>query len=517
MKTKIYSILFAAASVFGYTSCDSLDLVSESSIADSGYWKDADQFKAMHTGIASYFRGQSYNYFVYGELRSNIYGGSPFGGEATQGLENVYNNTLSVVNAGVSNYGKLYDVINQINLMIAKTTDATTIKEADKNYYLGEAYGLRAYLYFHLLRSYGDVILYLDYTSGTTLDLSNLNRSQDPAASVMAQIKSDIAASEAAFGGNYAFTQGKYYWSLGATKMLKGEVYLWSGKQMGGGESDYKTALQALQEVKNCPNVALLDSYAEVFSFGKKRNNEVIFALYNGENETSLFNGSWSGSYLPQQAYMNNGSYYTEDGENVKNTTDSEINGLLRAPLQTDLYDKLYLDNDPRKRNNLRGVYRKNEAGELYYEASYPYKYKGTLLKGASTRSWYDDHIIYRYADCLLLIAEAKVLLGQDIADEINTVRKRAYGEAYSDAVAYPNDKGDFYVNNAYVGGDEDPVEAVLKERLREMIFEGRRWYDIRLFNMTDKYSLSISSKLLWPIDQGTLTNNNKLNQTSGY
>lgn len=517
MKAKIYSILFAAASVFGCTSCDSLDLVPESSIADSGYWKDADQFNAFHTGISSYLRGQSYNFYIFGELRSNIFNGVPFGGEATQGVENVYNNTLSAVNSGVSNYGNFYDIINQINLMIAKAEETTLISEANKSYYLGEAYGLRAYLYFHLLRSYGDVILYTDYTSGTTLDLSNLTRKQDPAADVMAQIKSDIKASETAFGNNYAFTKGKNFWSLGATKMLKGEVYLWSGKQMGGGTSDYESALQALQEVKNCPNIALLDSYQSVFSFSNKKNNEVIYAIYNGENESAMFGGSWRGNFIPQQAYMNSGAYYTESGENVKTTSDSQLNGLVRAPLDMDLYDDLYLDNDPRKRINLRSVYKADAEGNIAYVGAYPYKYQGTMLTGGSERQWYDDYIIYRYADCLLLIAEAKALLEQDITEEINLIRKRAYGENYSDAVAYPNDKGDFYVGNKFVGSDEDPVEAVLKERLREMIFEGRRWYDIRLFNKTDKYSLATSSKLLWPINQGAITNNNALKQTSGY
>lgn len=516
MKAKIYSILLAAASVFGYTSCDSLDLVPESSIADSGYWKDADQFNAFHTGISSYLRNYSYGLYVYGEMRSNIFNGIPFGGEATQGVENLYYNTLSAVNPGISNYGGFYYVINQINMLIAKAEETTLISDADKKYYLGEGYGLRAFLYFHLLRTYGDVILYTDYTSGTTLDLSNLNRTQDSAESVMAQIKSDIASSEAAFGSNYAFTKGKNFWSLGATKMLKGDVYLWSGKQMGGGTSDYQTALTALQEVKNCPNIALLESYKDVFSFSNKKNNEVIYSIYNGENEQAMFNGSWGGNFIPQQAYMNSGAYYTEDGENVKNTSDSQLNGLLRAPLDLELYDDLYLDNDPRKRINLRSVYKETE-GEIAYVGAYPYKYQGTMLSGGSQRQWYDDFIIYRYADCLLMIAEAKVLLGEDITEEINAVRKRAYGDNYSDEVAYPNDKGDFYAGNKFVGSDEDPIEAVLKERLREMIFEGRRWYDIRLFNMTDKYSLATSSKLLWPIDQSTLTNNNQLKQTSGY
>ena len=66
-----------------------------------------------------------------------------------------------------------------------------------------------------------------------------------------------------------------------------------------------------------------------------------------------------------------------------------------------------------------------------------------------------DDYPIYRYADCLLGLAEAKALLGEDPAAEINEVRKRAYGEEYFNAhqteVAYPNDTDDsFYANNSF-------------------------------------------------------------------
>ncbi len=514
---KISTYLLAALCIAGVTSCNSLDLVPESEISDSGYWKTADQFTAFNSGIISNFRAQSWNYFAFGETRAGIYAGTPFGGEATQGMEHMYNNSLSPTATVISNYGNLYNPINQINLMIAKTEESNVLSTADKSYYLGAAYGLRAYLYFHLLRSYGDAILHTDYTSGSTLDPGNLSRPQDPASAILEQIKSDITASEAAFGTNYAFTKGKNYWSLGATKMLKGEVYLWSGKQMNGGAADYTTAKTALQEVSNCPGVTLLPDYASVFSFANKQNAEIIFSIYFGEGETSFLGDTWRTAMMPQQAYMNNGSYYTESDENVRNTKDSEINGLIRIPLKKDIYAKLYRDNDSRKRINLRAVYTKDSEGNLNYIASYPYKFQGVTLAGASTRSWYNNFPVYRYADCLLLLAEAKALLGEDITEEINTVRQRAYGENYSDAVAYPNDKGDFYTDNTFGAGDEDPIEAVLKERLRELIFEGKRWYDIRLMNATDKYSTATDSRLLWPIDENTLTNNNLLKQTSGY
>ena len=135
-----------------------------------------------------------------------------------------------------------------------------------------------------------------------------------------------------------------------------------------------------------------------------------------------------------------------------------------------------------------------------------------------------DDYPIYRYADCLLMLAEVKVLLGEDPAEEINKVRERAYGANYfkenKDKVAYPNDTDPaVYTNNRYVGSDTDALEAILKERLREFMFEGKRWYDLRLLGepYLSKYSKANASRLLWPINEDVLTNNPLLKQTPGY
>ena len=64
----------------------------------------------------------------------------------------------------------------------------------------------------------GDVILHLDYTSGSTIDLANILKPASPASAVMEQIKNDISASEAAFGNDYSYKYGKHYWSLGQLK-----------------------------------------------------------------------------------------------------------------------------------------------------------------------------------------------------------------------------------------------------------------------------------------------------------
>lgn len=519
---KIFTYLLAGAALLPFVAgCNSLDLESESTITDANYWKSDTHFSAFNVGLHAQLRERAYNLFVLGEPRADIYGDAPFGGEATQGMEIFPYNTLNRENVGLSNFANLYGVINQINLMIAKTEETGLLAESTKNYYLGEAYGMRAFLYFHLLRSWGDVILHLTYTSGATIDLSNIQKAASPASEVMAQIKNDIASSEAAFGSDYSYKYGKHYWSLGATKMLKGEVYLWSGKQMGGGTSDYTTAKTALQDVNNCPGIGLEDSFTKVFSYTNKKNKEIIFTIHHQRDEYNMWNGSYRGNLVPQQAYMTSGTYFDENGVSFADTKDAQMNGLMRLQIKKEFYNKVFLDGDTRKSGSMKAVYTKNADGTLEYVAPIPYKFQGTMLEGSSTRSWIDDYPIYRYADCLLLLAEAKALLNEDITTEINTVRQRAYGTEYFTAnqatVGYPNDMGTFYNDNPFVAGDNDPLETVLKERLRELMYEGKRWYDIRLLGMTGKYSTANSERLLWPIDANTLTNNRELNQTHGY
>lgn len=134
-------------------------------------------------------------------------------------------------------------------------------------------------------------------------------------------------------------------------------------------------------------------------------------------------------------------------------------------------------------------------------------KYLGSFVLGL--RYYTDDYPIYRYADLLLMLAEAKAIMGENPATEINLVRQRAFGANYQASVhGFPNQPIDSNIN-----------EALLKERLYEFLVEGKRWYDLRRFGVeyVTKYTLASASKLLWPVDLGTLTDNPALKQTPGY
>ncbi|WP_315287244.1 SusD family outer membrane lipoprotein NanU [Tannerella forsythia] len=503
--------------------CNSLEMEPESSITDANYWKTEAHFSAFNTGLHSLLRKYSYHYFLLGESRANLYcDDNPFGGEATQGIERLPYNTLNKENPVVSNFGGLYVPIERLNMMIRRTSETDLLTDADKNYYLGEAYGMRAYLYFHLLRSWGDVVLSTDPTDGASLDVFNLAKAASPAADVMKQIKADIEASEKAFGDNHSFKYGRHYWSLPATWMLKGEVYLWSGRQMGGGNADYQVARMALEQVGKA-DVALSEKFESVFAFSNKKNKEIIFTIHNQKDEFSLWDDRYRMNMLPQDAYMT--LYYDEEGKPYqKEPALEKLRGLIRLQINYDMYQKLFRDEDSRKRATLKAVYSKDKDDNLKYVAPYANKFKGTLVEGNSSCSMLDDYPIYRYADCLLMLAEVKVLLGEDPAEEINKVRERAYGANYfkenKDKIAYPNDTDPtVYTNNRYVGSDADALEAILKERLREFMFEGKRWYDLRLLGepYLSKYSKANASRLLWPINEDALTNNPLLKQTPGY
>ena len=513
---------FIALFALSFVGCNSLDIKPDSVITDANYWKTAAHFKAFNVAMHSQMRAGSYSYFILGEGRCNYYIDLPFGGEATQGIEVIPMNTLNKDNPGVSNFASLYGTINQLSLMIDKTEVTSLLTDAEKGYYLGTAYGMRAYLYFHLLRSWGDVVLHIHGTDGADIDIFNLQKAASPADEVMAQIKSDISASESGFGQDYGFGTGRHYWSLAATKMLKGEVYLWSGRQMGGGNGDYQTAKQALLDVSNA-DVELLPNFEDIFAFNNKNNKEIIFAFRSKQDEYNLWGGSYASTMLPQGTYLLD--LYDENGVQYKEYEAKDLlSGGIRRQINLDIFEKFYDDNDKRKRGTLKGVYEYDENGDFVFVAPFAYKYRGTLVEGGTSPSLLNDNPIYRYADCILLLATAKAFLNEDITAEINQIRRRGFGADYFDAniatLGYPNDLYNTDTNTyKYVGSDVDPLEAILKERAREFMFEGKRWYDLRLmgWSYVNKYSLAQQDRLLWPINESALTNNPALVQTPGY
>jgi hypothetical protein len=152
----------------------------------------------------------------------------------------------------------------------------------------------------------------------------------------------------------------------------------------------------------------------------------------------------------------------------------------------------------------------------VMYSTATPFPVRGVLLTkyigttAGTSQIFNNDYPIYRYADVLLLLAEAKAKLGEDPTAEINAIRLRAYGSGYT-----PYVNGTMQVN----------MNAILEEYLREFIGEGKRWWALRRAGDSYVYaalnptylSASTTAKFLLPLSQTMLVADPLLTQTPGY
>jgi hypothetical protein len=163
---------------------------------------------------------------------------------------------------------------------------------------------------------------------------------------------------------------------------------------------------------------------------------------------------------------------------------------------------------DSRKKASIIEIFEPDGNGGQKFYASVVGKFKGAVISGV--RYFIDDYIVYRYADVLLMKAEAENALGMDPSAEINEVRKRAYG-------------ADFAQHVFVAGSKASNDDALLDERFKELMFEGKRWWDLIRFGKAFELIPSLKNRnndknlLLFPIPTSTLSLNAKLTQNPGY
>jgi hypothetical protein len=324
----------------------------------------------------------------------------------------------------------------------------------------------------------------------------------------MAQIKSDIESSLNSFGSDNSFWEGtRVFWSKAATLALKGDVYIWSGNLLGGGTSDFSEAKAALQQIASL-GIGLAPSISDLWGVSNEGTNEFVFAMQYKRDEASNIYNSFTG----RSTEIN--PQYNASGTSM---SDFIIAGANRyGPSEKTL---LLLDDsdDARKDASFIRLYTDDNGGvgyATYTEATYFgsifNKFLGRVI--GSERVFENDVPLYRFADVILLLAEAKNLLGEDPSGEINQIRERAYGSNFVPAThAYAN------------GTQSENANAILEERYKEFVGEGKRWWDLR--RSGDSYVIDniifLSSgdeyKLLLPITSDMIGRNPLLVQTPGY
>ena len=480
-KTTLYILLLTILSWVG-TSCQRiLEVKPRSQITNQVFWQNEGDFSAYIVGIYQRFRGHA-NELAFGEDRSESF---------VQGSLPRFSAYWSqVINAGNSrDWTAFYGTIGHVNLMLSEMEKFPFTNEANKKRIQAEALCIRAYLYFHMARIWGDVPLVLQPIVDENVPLV----ARTPVADVFKQVYADLDQAISLFPE--AGYVDKNRLSKPAAYAIKADAKLWTAKVLGTGTPDLNDALTAIAEVEKS-GVSLLPSFRNIFVSTNKKNAEIIFSLYFNRNETG--SDMYARSALPLANYSGTATN-AADLPLVKEPGNAQA-GYAASPEIRVLMDKYPGDT----RRDVNYIWELQGTKQLI---AWPNKFRGTLY--AEDRLADDDVILYRLADLLLLKAEALAALGRSAESlvELNKVRKRA---GIAD----------------FTATDKKTLEKeILDERARELFYENKRWWDLVRFHKGGTINVydvvpnlkGKTTPLYWPVATRVLSLNNQIKQTEGY
>ena len=326
-----------------------------------------------------------------------------------------------------------YRCIARCNDVIANA-DNIPVTAATKTRLLAEVRYIRALAYFNLVRIWGPVPLVLT-PFATPNDAYVDGRAS--VASVYTQIKADLRYAQANLPAKVASPASLGRATQAAAIALTGEVLLTL--------NDFPAATTELAKLvtnESTYGLGLQTSYSSIFLTSNEMNNEIIFAIRyrQGINANGITEGSPFNNWFAPQA-----------SDNILATGTGNFYNLVDV--------NLYNAFEP-------GDVRRDASIGIFNSPASNYHSKKYLNSGAQVvNDGNNDWIVYRYADVLLLYADALNETGQTAAaiPFVTRVRTRAGLPTTLTAAT----------------SQADMRAAILKERRVELNMEGHRWFDL--------------------------------------
>ncbi|AXY77612.1 RagB/SusD family nutrient uptake outer membrane protein [Paraflavitalea soli] len=403
------------------------------------------------------------------------------------------NDYAGLDNTNVTRVGDMwrnfYQSIRNANIIIKRTPEGKQISPADVAKFVAEAKFLRALNYFHMVRNWGGVPI------RTEANMLEVEVKRNTAAEVYALIVADLLEAEANLPDVPRLVGAPSKW---AAKTVLADVYMNLNK--------WTEARDKANEVINAGkyslvNITVADDFERVFGAEVVTTSEEIFYLkFSRLGSNQGFHYVMYAHY-PGSGYFPPGGFYT-------NYSDAEAIPIMKN------WD----------RNDLRYIYNwYPKTFGLGANTILNRKFRDT--KAASASNAGNDYPMYRYADLLLFYAEAANRANNgptaDAMEKLNMVHRRAYG--VNPLVANPSI--DFKL--ADYNTMQSFLDLVVRERMYETCYEGKRWLDLKRLGIVKQVILAAKGKtvadkhLLWPIPN-IETNYNKAidpqkDQNPGY
>ncbi len=426
-------------------------------------------------------------------------------------------NSLSQITAGTINgewgtsgnlWKNSYKGISRANTILASLVRAReqVLPELLARYE-AEAKFVRAGIYSVLISKFGDVVF---YTGNLTLEEA-FSTGRTDKQTILKTIYDDFDYASKNLPKSY---EGDFQRATkGAALGMKARVALFN--------EDWGVARDAAKACIDLGTYSLFPDFGELFLSKTKKPAEVLFSMPRSVALNVFLNsdypiratitrnaGGW-GAYNPSWDLL--ASFLCDDGLPIDesprfNPRDPFKNrdprcNMTIVPFQTEHLGYMYQPHpDSTEVLNFKtGKYQYNN--DCRSNKQYA-SYNGLLWKKGVDEDWSDDlkadpdQIILRYADVLLMYAEACIELGevdQSVLDAMNMVRARAYGVDKGDTGAYPSIT------------TTDPAELrkiVRIERRMEFAFEGLRYMDLIRWGLAGK---ALNTKIYGMLDPDDL------------
>jgi len=393
------------------------------------------------------------------------------------GVPNTYNFVT------LTSWNAYYQVIQAANILVSKLTGGIPGLTSDQTAkYIAEAKFIRCYCYFTMVRLYGDVVYYTVAYQKDPLARTDMISVVKQCIADLKPSKNDLPAAitDPSLRGVRA--------SRGSVIGLLMNMNMWNAGFDTANKTAYYTETAALgQELMDSQAFRLLP-LGEWATVTKGRSEESLFELFTTVNYTS---GVQVFSLAPFGESFIHFPYRLPEYNN--RTSPCVFTTEYMRKLYPDIQDDrliIWLDNAYDQ--NAETFQLKKFAGNSFIDASQP-------LNNSIPDNTF---LIMRYADAILLRAEALAELGQTqpAIDVLNVVRARA------NAILYPGG-----------ANDSNLKDAIFYERSKELMGEGTRYFDLvrtrRILSKAYTDNPLTSDKFsrggwTWPIDQSALTNN---------
>lgn len=466
MKNKILYII-ASVMLTGFTSCsDFLDRYPTEELSDGSFWKTKTD---AEMAVSDIYRCLP-NWDIDEDINSD---------NAVHGIKWANGNvSKGVYDPADQGWSEDYGYIRRCNLVLQKLEEME-LSQSDKEPIAGQAYFFRGYIYFELIRKFGDVP-YIDQPLKLT-DVEDITRTSKD--EIYTKIMADFDKAFSYLPEEWPATQwGRI--TKGAAMAMKARAALYFG--------NWETAATAAKSVMDLNKYDLYDKentgkYQELFWEKTDGCEEIILAVqYNAPDKTNYLIGwecfptkGWGGLNPTQSlvdafedsegAPISKSKIYSEKNPFANRDPRLEVNVLHDGEEMYGVTIKVA----PLKSSGSTGIAQHGDATATGY---YQQKWLDPSIDPQSA-GWEmgKDWVTIRYAEVLLTYAEAKnevSPLDDSAFEAVNQVRRR---------VGMPELQKTDATKPTYCATQDDLRQRIRNEWRVEFALEGgKRQWDIR-------------------------------------